>query len=245
MVTDVEMDTALVLTLNVALVLPAATVTLAGTVAAAVLLLDSDTTAPPAGAPLVSVMVPCDGLPPATLTGLRLTADSVGDGAAAVMLSAANRIVSPVRADSWTVVSATGNVVTVKLAPVAPAVTVTLAGTLAAPGRLLESATIVPPAGAATGSVTVPVAAFPPGTLVGLTVNEDSAAAGGGVPSGFTVKSAERVTPPPVTKMVTTVVWETDLGRIWMAPLVLPAGIVTLLERKGSTAALLLLTWRD
>lgn len=231
-------------TLNVALVLPAGTVTLAGTLAAAVLLLDSATTAPPAGAAVVSVMVPWDGLPPATLAGLSARADTVGDGAAAVMLSAADRIVSPFWADSWTVVSATRNVVTVKLALVAPAGTVTVVGTLAAPGRLLESATLVPPAGAALGSVTVPVAGFPPGTLVGLTVNEDSAGPGGGVPSGFTVKSAERVTPPPVTEIVTTVVWETDLGRIWMAPLVLPAGIATLLERKGSTAALLFRTCR-
>jgi len=133
----------------------------------------------------------------------------------------------------------------VKFALLAPAGTVTLAGTLAAPGRLLDSATIVPPAGAALGSVTVPVAGVPPATLVGLSTNEDSVGAGGGVLSGFTVKSADSVTPPPVTEMVTTVVCATDLGRIWMAPLVVPAGIVTLLERNGSTVVLLLLTRRN
>jgi len=110
---------------------------------------------------------------------------------------------------------------------------------------LLDSATTVPPAGAALGSVTVPVAGPPPGTLVGLTVNEDSVGAGGGVASGFTVSSADNVTPPPVTEMVTTVVCATDLARIWMAPLVVPAGIVTLLDRNGSTVELLLLTWRN
>ena len=44
--------------LKFALVDPAATVTLAGTVAAEVLSLDSDTTAPPAGAALDNVTVP-------------------------------------------------------------------------------------------------------------------------------------------------------------------------------------------
>ena len=46
-----------VVTVNVALVLPAATVTDAGTLAA-VLLLVSDTVAPPVGAALPSVIVP-------------------------------------------------------------------------------------------------------------------------------------------------------------------------------------------
>jgi len=48
MVTAVDATTPLVLTVNVALVAPAATVTLEGTVAAAVLLLESATCAPPA-----------------------------------------------------------------------------------------------------------------------------------------------------------------------------------------------------
>ena len=99
-------------------------------------------------------------------------------------------------------VVAAGNVVTVKLALVAPAATVTLAGTLAARGRLLVRLTTVPPGGAALGSVTVPVAGVPPTTLVGLTVNEESVAGGGGVLAGFTVRLAERVTPPPVTEIV-------------------------------------------
>lgn len=58
MVADVEDDTACVLTVNVRLVDPAATVTLAGTVATAVLLLDSATTAPPEGAAEDNVTVP-------------------------------------------------------------------------------------------------------------------------------------------------------------------------------------------
>ena len=63
---------------NVALVAPAATVTLAGAVATAVLLLDSATIAPPEGVALVSVIVPCEELPPITLVGLRVKAERVG-----------------------------------------------------------------------------------------------------------------------------------------------------------------------
>jgi hypothetical protein len=77
-VTGVDDDTADVVTVNVRLVLPAATATLAGTVAAAGLLLDSDTTVPPDGAALVSVTVPCELLPPVTLAGLNDSAESVG-----------------------------------------------------------------------------------------------------------------------------------------------------------------------
>ena len=54
MVTPVEVETALVLMAKVAVVAPAATVTVAGTVAEG-LLLDSATTRPPVGAALLSV----------------------------------------------------------------------------------------------------------------------------------------------------------------------------------------------
>lgn len=81
-VTGVDVPTALVVIVNVALVAPAATVTLAGGVATAVLLLDSVTAAPPAGAGAVSVAVPCTGFPPTTLAGVSVMVDS--DGAAGV-----------------------------------------------------------------------------------------------------------------------------------------------------------------
>src|SRR5215210_2850257 len=77
--------TLLVETVKVALVDPAGTVTLAGTVAAAVLLLESATDAPPAGAAEVSVTVPVDELPPVTPVGLRLSEESAaGCGGEAV-----------------------------------------------------------------------------------------------------------------------------------------------------------------
>jgi hypothetical protein len=76
MVTEVTLATVLVVTENVALVAPAATVTLAGTCAAVVLLLDSDTLAPPVGAAALNVTVPVDEVPPVTLVGFRETEDN-------------------------------------------------------------------------------------------------------------------------------------------------------------------------
>src|SRR5688572_1343135 len=73
-VTGVLAATVCVVTVNVALVEPAATVTVPGTVAADVLLLVRETTAPPDGAAAVSATVPVDGLPPVTVDGLTLTA---------------------------------------------------------------------------------------------------------------------------------------------------------------------------
>src|SRR3954449_4491118 len=71
-----DVVTAFVETVNVALVAPAGTVTLAGTVAAAVLLLASVTTSPPLGAGPLRVTVPWEAFPPVTLAGLRLTPDT-------------------------------------------------------------------------------------------------------------------------------------------------------------------------
>jgi hypothetical protein len=68
--------TDVVATVKLAVVPPAGTVTLAGTVAAA-LLLDSVTAAPPDGAGALNVTVPVEGLPPPTLAGLRDTAESL------------------------------------------------------------------------------------------------------------------------------------------------------------------------
>ena len=60
-------------TVKLAVLVPAATVTLAGTCAALVLLLDSITTAPPAGAAAANVTVPVDEVPPTTDVGLIVT----------------------------------------------------------------------------------------------------------------------------------------------------------------------------
>lgn len=63
---------------------------------------------------------------------------------------------------------------TVKLALVCPACTVTLEGTVATDVLPLWSVTLAPPEGAAPLRVTVPVELFPPLTLVGLRVSEES-----------------------------------------------------------------------
>ena len=75
--------TELVFAVKPALVAPAATVTLAGTVATAVLLLDSATIAPPDGAALVRITVPCEVPPPVTLAGFTDTADKLAAAGAA------------------------------------------------------------------------------------------------------------------------------------------------------------------
>ena len=88
----------------------------------------------------------------------------------------------------------TMDVLTVKLALVAPAGTVTLEGTPAAP-LLLERRTWAPPAGAAPVNVTVPVETpTPPTTLVGFNVSIVRAGGGGG--AGVTLSEADLVAPP-------------------------------------------------
>src|SRR5947208_1674014 len=78
----------LVFTEKVAAALPAGTMIDAGTVAK-VLLLDSVTTAPPAGAVLARVTVPVTAAPLVTLAGERATEDSAGAVTTAVTLSPA------------------------------------------------------------------------------------------------------------------------------------------------------------
>ena len=66
-----------------------------------------------------------------------------------------------------------GDVVTMNVAELLPGATVTLAGTLATEGLLLDSATTVPPAGAGPLRVTVPVEELPAFTVEGESVNDD------------------------------------------------------------------------
>lgn len=164
----VEVATAVVLTVNVAVVAPAATVTLAGSVAEP-LLLDRVTTAPPAGARLPSVTVPVEEPPPVTDAGFTDTDASTGGlmvrGADCVPLNAALILA--------VVMEATAEVFTVNVAVVAFAATVTLEDTVA-DGLSLESATTAPPAGAGLLNVMVPVDAAPPATVAGFRATEET-----------------------------------------------------------------------
>jgi hypothetical protein len=91
MMTAVDEATALVLTVNDALVAPATTITVEGTLAAVVLLLESATCAPPVGAGPLNVTVPVGDFPPGTLVGFSATEErTVGGGAAGVTVSEAD-----------------------------------------------------------------------------------------------------------------------------------------------------------
>jgi hypothetical protein len=162
--------------LNVAVVAPASTVTLAGTVAATVLLLDSVTVlcavVPAAGASNVTAAVEF-AAPPSTLVGFNERDSTPARG---VTVRAA-LWVPPLRVAEIfaVVVVATVRLVTVKLADVAPVATVTVGGTVAAAVLSLDSVTVlcaaVPTAGAF--NVTLPMELVaPPGTLVGFKVTD-------------------------------------------------------------------------
>lgn len=170
-----------VFTVKVALVAPAGTNTLEGTLAAP-LLLESRTVAPPAGAGALSVTVPVeDCRPPTTLVGFSVSEERVGGGGAAgFTVSEADLVAPPYDAEIVIVVeAATALVLTVNEALVAPGATVTLDGTLATAVLVLESVTWAPPDGAGPLKVTVPVEEFPPVTLVGLSESEESETDGG------------------------------------------------------------------
>ena len=83
-----------VFTVKFALLLPAGTVTLEGTLAAP-LLLESVTCAPPAGAGPLNVTVPVeDCRPPTTLVGFNVSEETVGRGGG-ITVSEADVLVPP------------------------------------------------------------------------------------------------------------------------------------------------------
>jgi hypothetical protein len=94
MVTVAAEATVLVLTTKVALVAPAAIVTLGGTLAAP-LLLKSTTCAPPAGAGPLNVTVPVEEFPPATLVGSSESEERVGGGGGAAVTVSEAVLVTP------------------------------------------------------------------------------------------------------------------------------------------------------
>jgi len=155
MTTLVSEDTRCVLTVKFALLFPAGTVMLDGTVATDVLLLESVTIAPPEGAAAVRVTVPVELFPPLTVVGLRVREESVTADAGVTVRDACAELDPRVAVITAVVVVVTDVVVIVNVALVAPEATVTLLGTLAEE-LLLDKLTTEPPDGAAALRVTVP-----------------------------------------------------------------------------------------
>lgn len=189
--------------MNDALVAPADTVTLAGTVATDVLLLASVTTVLLDGA-LDKVTVPCELEPAATLLGLSVSEDSVI--AAGLMVSVAFAVTPADDAEMVAVVVVAGELVlTVNVPELCPAGIVKTVTDGMATVLLLPIFTGWPPEPAGPVSVTVPVEEAPPATVVGFNVNEDT----GTFDAGFTVSVAVCVLVPYDAVSVTAVELET------------------------------------
>ena len=233
-VTGVDAVTALVAIAKVALVAPCATDTLAGGVAAA-LLLDRETAKPPAGAGDVSVTVPCDEAPPVTVAGFTATVESDAAAAGVTVRSAVRE--TPLAEAVMVVVRVVGpaRVETGKVPLDSPPWTIIVAGTVAAAVFELDNETTSPPAGADPERKTVPVTGFPPSTVAGETLTDAGPMGGGG---GVTVSVALRVAPPNAPVIVADVDAVTDVVLTANAALEAPAGTVTL---PGTVATLELL----
>jgi hypothetical protein len=159
-------------TVNVFVFVFAATVTLAGTVAAPSELV-VEKTAPAGGALPLSVKVAVEEAPPPTAVGF-----NVSDVSAAGVVEITTVFVTPasvaVMVDD--LFAATPSVVTVKFDVVALFATVTVAGTVAHVVSELERATAKPDEPALPFRVTVPVTLLPPTTGLALSETPDRVA---------------------------------------------------------------------
>lgn len=127
----------------------------------------------------------------------------------------------------------TDDVAIVNNALVAPAGTVTLAGTVATDELLLTSMTTALPDGA-LDKVTVPCELEPPATLFGLIVSEDNVIA-----AGLIVSAAFAVAPPAEAEIVAVVVVDGELVLTVNVPELCPAGIVKAVTDGIATVLLL------
>lgn len=217
-----ELATCVVSTVNVLLIEPAGTVTVAGTVTPA-RLLESETTIPPVGALLDNVTVPVELLLPTTLDG----ATETDANRPARTAKAPVTLDVGVLAVTTTPVSVeTAFVLTVKIASCEPAATVTVTGTVAA-ASLDSKVTTRPPAGALVSRLTIPVAVLPPATPAGEMVITETRGA-------VTVRSAFAAVPLDVAVIVADVFADTAIVVIVKVALVAPSATVTL---AGSVAA--------
>ena len=165
-----------VVIVKVAVVDPAGTVTDVGTLATAVVPLVNVTTTASVAIP-DKVTVPVLFVPPLTLVGFKVRVETTRTGFTVIVavLDTPLRVAVIVKADA----AVTGRVVIVKVADVAPAATVTLAGTVPMVVDDDARVTTAPPIGAALVRVTVPVTVLPPVTAVTTVVRLDKTAAGG------------------------------------------------------------------
>ena len=157
-VTFVAVAGAVVVMVNVAVLLPEATVTVGGTEATDESLLDRSTTN--GGSALPSrVIVPVAVVEPVTVVGAMVRVDMMAGSTVrpAVWLVV---LYVPVMVVDW-LDETDKAAVAVNVAVVAPAATVTEPRTVAAAVLLLSSLTLAPPVGAAAEIVTVPVAVCP------------------------------------------------------------------------------------
>ena len=215
MVAAVDVFTAVVVMVNVPVEAPAATVTVAGTVALVELEL-RDTDVPPVGALPVRVTVPVEDVPPWTEVGETATVETAGEFTVRVAVAVAPPNAAVITGDD---VADTGVVFTVNVAVLEPAATVTVAGTVAVV-RLELRLTTAPPEAALAFRVTVPVEVVPPVTAVGFSETLATAI-------GLMVRVAF-TEPDPVLALMVAVVEEAtvDVETVNVAVLD-PAGTVT------------------
>jgi hypothetical protein len=168
-VPDIVPPTALVETMNVALVDPAGTVTVEGTLTGSVP--DNDTTTPPPGAAPLRIAVPVTEFPPTTLDALSEIEASATD---AVTVNIADCLLLPLN-DAVIVAVPAAIAETMNVALDAPAGTMTDDCTPATAGLLLDNETLAPPPDAAPVRLTVPGPLLPTAMLVAFNVTFDTA----------------------------------------------------------------------
>lgn len=208
---------------NSALVAPGETVTVLG-VWATGSLENRATTAPPGPAGAFSVTVPVEDVPPTTDVGANVRLVKTGGGV--IVSVAANDVVPSLAVIVALVNVMTVDVATVNVDDVAPANTVTLAGTTSL--ELFDvNVTTEPPVGAGASSVTVPIDVPPPRTLVGSNVTLASADDGVMVSTVVTVAVPSFAVTVAEVAAVTAVVVAVNVANE------APAGTVTL---AGTTA---------
>jgi hypothetical protein len=239
--------TAEVFTVKVTLEAFAATVTLAGTAATDGFALLKLTKAPPLGAPLVNVTVPCAVFPPTTELGLTLTAlrlAGAGGGGGVDTAPAVNRralengpaTFAELKARTRQKSRCAGR------PEIVACDTLTIWLNVSGALKFCESSICISYLTAFATSDQSNVIGCP---TFASTAGDKSAGAegvGGGVGAvGLTVRFAVLVTPPPETEIVTTVCVLTEFVEMLKPPVVEPAGIITPLGTEA-TAGLLLAT---